>query len=185
MVRLHKFFSISYIKWIKSELLLQVITTGTTISLLCRMANGLSRFAAAKWMFIFPRHVSVFPFHSPGVWIVSAAARLYFTTANVMFLSILDVWCIYYMVWAIIVALWKVQGQSSQLILSPLAGAAHRSERRRPLISPTSSRCSAREREECKWVHSRKPSPAPSTLKSPLTLPDRDIQTDPSSNFSD
>lgn len=47
-------------------------------------------------------------------------------------------------------ALWKVQGQSSQLILSPLAGAAHRSERRRPLISPTSSRCSAREREECK-----------------------------------
>lgn len=68
-------------------------------------------------------------------------------------------------------ALWKVQGQSSQLILSPLAGAAHRSERRRPLISPTSSRCSAREREECKWVHSRKPSPAPSTLKSPLTLP--------------
>lgn len=64
-------------------------------------------------------------------------------------------------------ALWKVQGQSSQLILSPLAGAAHRSERRRPLISPTSSRCSAREREECKWVLSRKPSPAPSTLKSP------------------
>ncbi|KAI9548401.1 hypothetical protein NQZ68_010623 [Dissostichus eleginoides] len=32
----------------------------------------------------------------------------------------------------------------------PLAGAAHRSERRRPLVSPTSSRCSAREREECK-----------------------------------
>lgn len=72
-------------------------------------------------------------------------------------------------------ALCKVQGQSSQLILSPLAGAANRSERRRPLISPTSSRCSAREREECKWVHSRKPSPAPSTLKSPPTLLGRDI----------
>lgn len=86
-------------------------------------------------------------------------------------------WCMMYILHGISNnwALWKVQGQSSPLILSPLAGAAHRSERRRPLISPTSSRCSAREREECKWVHSRKPSPAPSTLKSPLTLADRDI----------
>lgn len=47
--------------------------------------------------------------------------------------------------------LWEVGGQSSALI-DPVAvaGAAHRSERRRPLVSPTSSRCSAREREECK-----------------------------------
>lgn len=80
-------------------------------------------------------------------------------------------------------ALWKVQGQSSQLILSPLAGAAHRSERRRPLISPTSSRCSAREREECKWVLSRKPSPAPSTLKSP-TLCQAEISYNHGSSLS-
>lgn len=33
-------------------------------------------------------------------------------------------------------ALWKVQGQSSQLILSPLAGAAHRSERGGPSSLP-------------------------------------------------
>lgn len=72
--------------------------------------------------------------------------------------------------------MYTVEGTRSEFTIDPLTpGRCSSQERRRPLISPTSSRCSAREREECKWVHSRKPSPAPSTLKSPLPLPDGDI----------
>lgn len=94
----------------------------------------------------------------------------------------LDVRCIYYMLHVIIGHCGRYEVRVHNWSY-PLAGAAHRSERRWPLISPTSSRCSDREREECKWVHSRKPSPAPSTLKSPLALPGRDVLQTPASTF--
>lgn len=108
--------------------------------------------------------------------IVSAAAQLCgFNVRQVIFLSILNVWCIYYMVWVVIghcgrykVRVHNWSSHPWQVQLTEVRGGG-------PSSLPTSSRRSAREREECKWVHSRKPSPAPSTLKSPLTLPDRDI----------